>query len=51
LQELEETQYWLELLQGCSLISKEESTVLREECDELIAIFVSMVQKTKSKQR
>ncbi|RJX17297.1 MAG: four helix bundle protein [Ammonifex sp.] len=49
LQELEETQYWLELLQGCS--SEDELVSLQQESDELIAIFVTMVQKTKSKRR
>lgn len=51
LQELEETQYWLELLQGCSLINENESASIRQECDELIAILVTMVKTTKSKRR
>ncbi|RPF46627.1 four helix bundle protein [Thermodesulfitimonas autotrophica] len=51
LQELEETQYWLELLQDCSLINEDKSTSLRQECNELIAIFVTMVRTIKSKRR
>jgi four helix bundle protein len=49
LQELEETQYWLELLCDSGLVKKEHSLTLVREADELIAIFVSIVNKTKSR--
>ena len=49
LQELEETQYWLELLADSEMIKPERLTDLSKEADELIAIFVSIVVKLKAK--
>jgi four helix bundle protein len=51
LQELEETDYWLELLGESNISSKEQLARLRKETNELIAIFVSIVNKTKSKRK
>jgi four helix bundle protein len=45
LQELEETQYWLELLE--EFVSHPKILPLKRESDELIAIFVTIVTKVK----
>ncbi len=50
LQELDETQYWLELLCDSGLIPAERLEPLIKETGELMAIFVSMVKKVKKKQ-
>jgi four helix bundle protein len=50
LQELEETLYWLELLTHAKIISEQQTQFLLRESNELIAIFVTMVKKVKSKQ-
>jgi four helix bundle protein len=47
LQELEETQYWLELLGESQLVAQELLSPLTREVNELIAIFVSIVNKAK----
>jgi len=49
LQELEETLYWLELLAHSKIISSQQTQPLLREADELIAIFVTMVKKVKTK--
>ena len=49
LQELEETQYWLELIGDAEIISVQRLTPLIQEAEELTAIFVSMVKAVKSK--
>src|SRR5262245_6063732 len=41
LRELEETAYWLELLSEGEIVSPEKLAEVRQECDELIAIFVT----------
>ena len=41
LQEIDETSYWLELLQESNLASIEQLTDLRREADELTAMLVS----------
>src|SRR6266516_1645482 len=41
LMELEETFYWLELVEGAQLVSSEKPHALEQETNELIAIFVS----------
>jgi len=41
LQELEETDYWFELLHSCDIGKSEEIVSLRNETDELIAIFTA----------
>ena len=49
LQELEETIYWLDLLAEVEQSQKEKTTKLSSEADELIAIFVTIVKKVKTK--
>jgi four helix bundle protein len=49
LQELDETAYWLELLDGAGIVSTERLAPLCRETDELIAIFVSIVKKLKTR--
>src|SRR4029077_13953417 len=41
LREIEETAYWLELLVAADIASFDDLSSLRQECDELTAIFVS----------
>lgn len=50
LQELEETAYWLELLDEIQLFSSEKLEPMRKETSELTAIFVTIVKKVKSRQ-
>ncbi len=45
LMELEETLYWLELLEGSGLMTPSKLEPLRHETSELIAIFVSLIKK------
>src|SRR5512133_682550 len=40
LREIEETAYWLELLVEAGVVSAEKLASLRQECEELTAIFV-----------
>jgi len=47
LRELEETAYWLELLVDGKIASPEKLAALWRECDELIAIFVTIVRRSK----
>ncbi len=49
LQELDETGYWLELLQDAGVNRSEAAEKLVLEADELTAIFVTMVRGVKSK--
>jgi four helix bundle protein len=49
LQELDETAYWLELLDETKVVPADRLKPLRDEADELIAIFVSIVKKVKSR--
>jgi four helix bundle protein len=49
LQELEESGYWLELLQDAGIIPAHRLDSLHHETGELIAILVSMVKKVKDK--
>ena len=49
LQELDETAYWLELLEEAGLISADKLKSLRGETDELLSIFVAIVKKVKSR--
>jgi four helix bundle protein len=50
LQELEETSYWLELLEEAGIVKSQRLALLRQETDELTAIFVASV-KTARKAR
>ena len=47
LREAEETAYWLELLVSANLISKKRLAALRQETDELMAIFVAILKRAK----
>src|SRR4029450_4879008 len=47
LRELEETAYWLELLIDGKIVPPELLTDLQQECDELIAIFVPILKRSK----
>lgn len=49
LQELDETQYWLELLVEAGSASQKHLQALLDETDELIAIFVTIVKRTKDR--
>jgi four helix bundle protein len=51
LQELEETHYWLDLLAESGLVVREDVSSLSRESNELSAIFVSIVKKTKLRVR
>lgn len=47
LRELEETAYWLELLVDANIVSPDKLSRVRQECDELIAIFVTILKRSK----
>src|SRR5437762_4902782 len=47
LRELEETAYWLELLVDGKIVSADKLSAVRQECDELIAIFVTILKSSK----
>jgi four helix bundle protein len=47
LQELEETEYWLELLVEGEIAPLDKLRPLQQEADELIAILVTCVKKAK----
>ena len=49
LQELEETAYWLEILDEMSIFRTEKLDPIRAETHELIAIFVTIAKKVKSR--
>ncbi len=49
LQELDETAYWLELLEEFGLVTDQQLKALRGETEELLAIFVAIVKKVKSR--
>ena len=47
LKELDETDYWLELLVEAGVISESKLSSLRDECDQLLAILTTIALKTK----
>ncbi len=49
LKELEETAYWFELLVESSIVTEEHLAGMQKECNELIAIFVTIIKKSKDK--
>jgi four helix bundle protein len=49
LRELEETRYWLDLLAEANLLPPEKLANVRQECAELIAIFVTILRRSKEK--
>src|SRR4026207_344043 len=44
LRELEETAYWLELLADAKIVPPEKLLAVRNECDQLVAIFVTILK-------
>lgn len=48
LKELDETAYWLELLDESAIVSTGKLASLRDECDQLLAIFTTISKKAKS---
>jgi four helix bundle protein len=48
LRELEEAAYWLELLVDGKIVEPRKLSALRKECDELIAIFVTILKRSKA---
>lgn len=51
IQELEETGYWVELLEESGMCPKEKMVEIKDETEQLIAIFVSGVKTLKSRAR
>ena len=51
LQELEETQYWLELLAEAGIVEAHLLTSLLQEADELTAILVTCVKRVKARHK
>jgi four helix bundle protein len=47
LKEIEETGYWLELLVESGIVDKQRLEGLLTECDELTAIFVTIINRAK----
>jgi four helix bundle protein len=47
LREIEETSYWLDLLVEANLVPREQLQAIRQECRELIAIFVTILKRSK----
>ena len=50
LKELDETIYWLELLIEAEILPENKLSGLRQESNELTAIFVTIINKTKNNQ-
>jgi four helix bundle protein len=48
LKELEETAYWLELLVEGGIVEANRLADLQKECDELTAIFVTIINRSKA---
>jgi four helix bundle protein len=49
LQELEETAYWLELLEAMEIFSQGKLQPISDEIGELTAIFVTIAKKVKAR--
>lgn len=47
LKEIEETGYWLELLVEGGIVPAAKLAELRKECDELTAIFVTIIKRAR----
>ena len=47
LREIEETAYWLELLVDAGIVPSERLAPLRKETDELTAIFVTIIKRSR----
>ena len=51
LMELEETLYWLEIVEEARLVSPNKLQAIKTETHELIAIFISLINKWRPKSR
>src|SRR4051794_33334479 len=51
LQELDETTYWIDLISAANIFPEERLGPLRNEAEELISMFVTMVKHVKSRQK
>ena len=49
LMELEEALYWLEIVEGAGLMKSDKLEPLKTETNELIAIFISLIKKWKTR--
>jgi four helix bundle protein len=49
LREIEETAYWLELLVEANIVSAGKLAPLRREIDELTAIFVTIIKRSRER--
>jgi len=49
LQELGETEYWLELLEAAEIVPAERLTEIKQEANELTAILLTCIKKAKGK--
>lgn len=49
LMELEETLYWLEIVEGAGLVTPKKLESIEKETNEIIAIFVSLIKKWRGK--
>jgi four helix bundle protein len=47
LRELDETAYWFELLVDSRIVPATKLSALRQECDELTAVFVTILKRSK----
>lgn len=47
--ELEETLYWLEIVEGAKLMTAKKIESIVKETNDLIAIFVSLIRKWRGK--
>jgi four helix bundle protein len=51
LQELEETDYWLELLASCDIVAEKRLVGLRSEIGEMLAMLTSTVRTLKGRKK
>ena len=49
LKELDETDYWIELLAEGGIVAEAKLSALRNECNQLLAIFTTISKKAKSR--
>lgn len=47
LREADESAYWLELLADSGIVAGDKLRSLQQECDELIAILVTIIKRAK----
>ncbi len=48
LKELDETAYWLELITDSDIVPSARLSALRDECNQLLAIFTTISKRTKA---